>query len=186
MPRGARIVVMVLVGGVVGAMAVTSCSSANGDAASTPTISTPTTVPSTATPTQTRPTGTDDAAAVATAQAYFAAFNEALKTKNSTKFRALSTGACISCNKDAATIDSLAKNHRTVDGGDYVYRLAKVDQVKHVSILTFVGVVVFSNEATVHDQSGKAIDHFDKGAPKTVYVRLHPREGRWLVEGIDK
>ena len=91
----------------------------------------------------------------------------------------------MSCNKDAATIDSLAKHNRTVVGGEYVYRLDKEYRLTHRGIFTYVGIVLYSDEATVRDASGKSVDHFDRGEPRTIYLRLHPRNGNWLVEGID-
>ena len=74
MNPGARIVVMV----VVGCATVAGCSGADDAAVPIETVVRPTAVTVSPTPTPTRPTGTDDAAAVATAQAYFAAFNEGL------------------------------------------------------------------------------------------------------------
>jgi hypothetical protein len=127
-----------------------------------------------------------DEAAVAVAEAYYAAFNEGIKTRSSKAFRALATKGCISCNKDAATIDALQKGDRTVDGGAYVFKPAAKYRVTHRGSDVFVGMVVSSQAATVKDADGHVVERFDRTDPATVYVLLHPRGRTWIVGGISK
>jgi hypothetical protein len=171
---------------VVGCATVAGCSSADGEAAPVVTPVRPTAVTPSPSPTPTRPTGTDDAAAIATAQAYFAAFNEGNRTRSSNSFRALSTGACVSCNKDAARLDSLSKNNWTIEGGDYHVSLASKDTVVHQEPFTRVQMTLTGEAATVRGGDGAVVARFDAPKRMVVSVRLVLRDGQWLVAGVDK
>jgi hypothetical protein len=170
---------------VVGCATVAGCSSADGEAAPVVTPVRPTAVTPSPSPTPTRPTGTDDAAAIATAQAYFAAFNEGLKTRNSKKFRALSTKACVSCSTDAATIDSLAKEKHTVEGGTYNYHLKKSETVVHRFGSVFVVFNLKSEAAVVKASDGRVVDRFEASDDGPAAVELRLQDGRWLVRSVN-
>jgi hypothetical protein len=170
---------------VVGVVAVAGCTSSAdaGPRPSSPVSPTVVTTSPTATATA---SGLTDEAAVAVAKAYFAAFNEGLKTRNSTKFRALTTGACISCNKDAATLDSLAKRDVTVEGGRYVYHLVPDDPVGRKFGDVFVTFDLISKPAVERDADGHVVDRFDGTKPAEVTVDLRSAGDHWLVRGILK
>jgi hypothetical protein len=169
---------------VVGCATVAGCSSADGEAAPVVTPVRPTAVTPSPSPTPTRPTGTDDAAAIATAQAYFAAFNEGLKTRNSKALKALTSKACSACASDAKTIDGLAKNDQIVEGGRYIFRIANGQKTAHRQGYIFVAMVTYSEEATVRDASGRQVKHFDAGQPATTFVTLQARGRSLVIVGV--
>ncbi len=162
------------------------CSSQSGPTSAPPSPRAPTVVPTTPGAASSTPatTGTSDQAAIAVAKAYFSAFNEGLKTRDSKPLRSLTTGACIPCNEDADFIDSLAKSDRTVAGGAVDFRLDQKYPTTRRFGGIFVGMVVQNRSATVMDAQGKVVDRFQASVRKTVYLDLYPRGSQWLVRGI--
>lgn len=167
------------------AVLLAGCSGKSGGASASPSPQAPTVVPTTASPSpSSTATGTSDEAAIAVAKAYFTAFNEGLKTRNSKPLRALTTGACIPCNEDADLIDSLAKSDRTVKGGAVKFSLDRRFPTTRRFGGIFVGLVVQNRAATVIDAQGRVVDRFQASPSKTVFLDLYPRGSRWLIRGI--
>ena len=181
MRRGSRGVVVVVCAVFVALVA--GCSGSADAGPPPPSPVSPTAVTSSPTASAT-PSGLTDEAAVAVAKAYYAAFNEGLKTRDSKTFRSMTTGACIPCSRDADFIDSLATADRRVKGGDIAFALATSHTVTHRFGGVFIGMKVHSRAATVTDRSGAIVDTFDESKTQTVYLDLFARHGHWLVRGI--
>ncbi len=146
-----------------------------------PTTTAPAATTTTTTTSPPTPTPSDTDAAMAAAQRYFAAFNDAIGTTRTTEFRKTFIRGCVICGQDADKLDEDARERRTIEGGRLSFVDARVEFVQPPNI-GLIGRVVMT-KMVVRDATGKVVESYEPTTnPKRVLVRN--LDGQWLVEGF--
>ncbi|HRW17547.1 MAG TPA: hypothetical protein P5181_01760 [Dermatophilaceae bacterium] len=143
------------------------------------TSSAPTTTTPSPSPTPTTQSDTD--LAMAAAQRFVVALNDAVRTQDSAEFRKTYVPGCIVCGKDADRIDSYRASGRTVQGGSSQFTGVQVETVQADSIILKGTMSV--EPVQIRDSTGKIVESYPAftNGRRVMMLRVN---GTWLVEGV--
>jgi hypothetical protein len=146
---------------------------------STPT-STATGVTTSKTPSNPSSSQTDETATHAIAK-YYSAFNEALRSRQTTTLRATFKAGCLVCEQDADAIDRARLSGRTFAGGDVTVSSMRLATASTPKLLVLARVA--KERLIIKDSSGRVVTDEPPSVVEKVITLSRDATG-WLIEGI--
>ncbi len=128
-------------------------------------------------------TTSDDQRAIEAVQRYYAAFNKALTTLDTTEMRTLYQPGCIVCEQDAAQLEQMAREGKRITGGATTLDTFAVT-VRSGELLGLRANAA-SEAITVRDRNGKVVAEEPAVTAGKNFTAVKVA-GRWLLEGITK
>jgi hypothetical protein len=138
------------------------------------------------TPTSSTPTGdrTDmaTAAAIAAVTRLYAEYNAALTSGNTTEYRKVFLRSCTYCERNARTIDSIARKGQSIVGGAFILSDMQFAAVQPKFVLV-QGRLAQAKTRIV--KGSTVIDTYPATRPRWIVWRAVMLKGAWVVSGED-
>jgi hypothetical protein len=123
---------------------------------------------------------TDDTATHAIAR-YYSAFNEALRSRQTTTLRATFKAGCLVCEQDADAIDRARLSGRTFAGGVVTVSGIRVAAASAPKLLVLARIA--KERLIIKDSGGRVVTDEPPSVVEKV-ITLSPGATGWLIEGI--